>query len=126
MPTNIKIIHAHDFIKATPEGHLDFEESKKLLMEIVSVSAPLTDYEIILDARKVQAVMSAAQLWDLARELIKYRATFSRRTAVLCPLEGFDYAMFFANCCRERGFKINVFTSLGDAMEWLTANGTDA
>jgi hypothetical protein len=124
MPTNIKIIHAHDFIKATPEGHLDFEESKKLLVEIASVSVPLIDYEIILDARKVQAVMSAAQLWDLARELIKYRATFSRKTAVLCPLEGFDYAVFFANCARERGFKVSVFTSLDDAIEWLTADET--
>jgi hypothetical protein len=124
MPTNIRIIHAHDFIKATPEGHLDFEESKNLLMEIARASVPLIDYEIILDARKVQAVMSATQLWDLARELTKYRTTFSRKTAVLCPLEGFDYAMFFANCARERGFKISVFTSLDDAIEWLTANGT--
>ena len=124
MPTNIRIIHAHDFIKATAEGHLDFEESKKLLMEIASASVPLIDYEIILDTRKVQSVMSATQLWDLARELIKYHTTFSRKTAILCPLDGFDYAVFFANCARERGFKFSVFTSLDDAIEWLTANVT--
>jgi hypothetical protein len=121
MPTNIKIIHAHDFIKATPEGQLDFEESKKLLIEIAAASVALVEYEIILDARKVQAVMSATKLWDLAHELIKYRTTFSRKTAVLCPLDGFDYAVFFANCARERGFKFGVFTSLDDAIDWLTA-----
>ena len=123
MPTNIRIIHAHDFIKATPEGHLDFEESKKLLMEIVSAAAPLVDYEIILDTRKAKAVMSASQLWFLAAELIKYRKAFTRKTAVLCPLEQFDYAEFFAHCARDRGFEIRAFTSLDDAIEWLTANG---
>ena len=36
MPTNIRIIHAHDFLKATPEGTLDVESSKKLLVEIAA------------------------------------------------------------------------------------------
>ena len=121
MATNIRIIHAHDFIKATPEGRLDFEDSKKMLMEIASASAHLADYEIILDTRKVQAVMSATQLWDLARELIKYHTTFSRKTAILCPLERFDLAEFFALCAHNRGFQVRAFTSIGDAMEWLIA-----
>ena len=124
MPTNIRIIHAHDFIKATPEGRLSFEDSKKLLIEIASASAHLVDYEIILDTRKAEAVMSAEQLWLLAAELIKYHAAFSRKTAVICPLEQFDYAEFFALCAQERGFKISAFTSLDDAIEWLSANGT--
>jgi hypothetical protein len=125
MPTNIRIIHAHDFIKATPEGRLNFEESKKLLMEIAAASRPMIYYEIILDTRKAKSViMSADQLWLLAAELIKYHAAFSRKTAVICPLEQFDYAEFFALCAQERGFKISAFTSLDDAIEWLSANGT--
>jgi hypothetical protein len=78
MPTDIRIIHAHDFIKATPEGHLDLEESKKLLMEIASVSAPLVDYEIILDTRKAELEMSATDLWHLAAELSNLRRFSSR------------------------------------------------
>ncbi len=125
MPTNLKIIHAHDFIRATPEGPLDFEKSLKLLLEIASVSTPLSDYEIILDTRKAQAEMSVSDLWDLAAELSKLRATFSRKKiAVLCPLEGFDEAEFFALCAQNRGFMVKAFTSFEDAIEWLIANWT--
>jgi hypothetical protein len=124
MPTNIRIIHAHDFIKATPEGRLDFEDSKKMLMEIASASAHLADYEIILDTRKAESVMSVDQLWFLAAELTRFRKGFPRKVAVLCPLERFEHAEFFALSARDRGFEIRAFTTLDDATEWLSANGT--
>ena len=60
MPTDIRIIHAHEFIKATPGGQLDLENAKKLLMEIASASAPLVDYEIILDTRRAQSGLSVS------------------------------------------------------------------
>jgi hypothetical protein len=128
MPTNIRIIHAHDFIKATPEGELDFATTKKLLMEIVSASAPLGEYDIVLDTRKAQSVLSVTDLWYLAAELGKLREPFSRpvKTAVLCPLIRFDLAEFFALCAKNRGFNVKAFSSLEDSIEWMIANGTDA
>ena len=119
MPTNIRIIHAHDFIKATPEGELDFATTKKLLMEIVSASAPLGEYDIVLDTRKAQSGLSVTDLWYLAAELSQFHKTFSRKTAILCPLERFDHAEFLALCAQNRGFRVGAFTSFGDAMEWL-------
>ena len=125
MPTNIRIIHAHDFIRAAPEGQLDLEKSHKGLMEIASASAGLADYEIILDTRKAQIEMSATDLWYLAAELSKLRGTFFRhKMAVLCPLVEFDQAEFFALCAKNRGFQVMAFTSFEDAIEWLIANGT--
>ena len=47
MPTNIRIIHAGDFVVANPEGQIDLEKSEKLLMEVASASAPMVDHEII-------------------------------------------------------------------------------
>ena len=41
MATNIRVIHAHDFIRATAEGQIDFEKSKKLLIEVAEVGATL-------------------------------------------------------------------------------------
>lgn len=124
MSTDIRIIHAHDFIKAVPEGQLDLEKSKKLLMEIASASTPLADYEIILDTRKAQTELSITDLWYLAAELSKLReAFFPKKTAVLCPLEKFDHAGFFALCSKNRGFQVMAFTSFEDAIEWLIANG---
>jgi len=121
MSTDIRIIHAHDFIKATPEGQLDFDTSKKGLVKIASVSATLGDYEIILDTRKAQIEMSVTDLWYLATELSKLGEAFSRRTAVLCPLDRFDQAGFFALCAQNIGFQVRAFTSFEEAVEWLIA-----
>ncbi len=124
MPSNIRIIHTHDFIRAAPEGRLDLGESEKMLMEIASASAHLVDYEIILDTRKAQVEMSATDLWYLAAELSKLRGTFfKKKIAVLCPLARFDQAGFFELCAQNRGFQVRTFTSFEDAIEWLIENG---
>jgi len=122
MATNIRIIHARDFIRATPEGLLDLKKAKELLIEVASAGAPLADYKIILDVRKAQQGMRTTDLWYLAAELSILRKAFSRKTAVLCPTEGFNSAEFFALCAQNRGFQIEAFTSFEDAIEWLITN----
>jgi hypothetical protein len=126
MPIDIRIIHAHDFIKATPEGHLDLEESKRLLILIASASTSLGDHEIILDTRKVQSEMSVKDLWHLAAELDNIRRDSSRKTAIICPLERFDHAGFFALFAQKKGFRVRAFISFEDAINWLMGIGPDA
>jgi hypothetical protein len=111
-------------IRATPEGQLDFKKAKELLIEVASAATPLADYKIILDIRKAQPGMRTTDLWYLAAELSVLRKAFSRRTAVLCPVEGFNNAEFFALCAQNRGFQIEAFTSFEDAIEWLITNGS--
>ncbi len=122
MPTDIKIIHAQDFIRATADGDLDFAAAKKLLVDIASAATPLTDFEIILDTRKTESRLSAVDLWYLAAELRNPRGPFPRKTAVLCPLEDFDSAAFFALCAENQGFQIKAFTSFEEAVGWLVAD----
>jgi len=62
MPADIRVIHAHDFTRVTPEDQLDLEESRKLLLEVASASAPLTDYDIVLDTRHTESEMSVTDL----------------------------------------------------------------
>jgi len=119
MPSDIRIIRAHEFIRATPEGQFDLGQAKKVLAGIASVSAPSDDYDVILDARNAEFDMDVADLWELAAELHRLRQAFSRRTAVLVPPGNSDYAGFFALCAQERGFEVCAFTHPGDAMEWL-------
>ena len=123
MATNIRIIHAQDFITATAEGRLDFEKSRKLLTEIASASDPSVEYNIILDTRKAKVEMSVVELWHLAAEISNLRKVFARKTAVLCPINRFDDAAFFALCSQNRGMNIQAFASYEDAMEWLIASG---
>ena len=84
MTTDIRIIHAHDFIKATTDGQLDLERSKELLVEVATASASLADYEVLLDTRKTKSVMSITDLWywrlnsaTLARLFIERRPFFA-------------------------------------------------
>ena len=123
MPTDIRIIHSNDFIKATPEGHLDFEETKRLLREIASASAALGDHEIIIDTRNAQSEMSITDLWNLAAELDKLFSDSSRKTAILCPFDRFDNAGVFALFAQNRGFRVRAFISFEDAINWLLQMG---
>ncbi|HVN31830.1 MAG TPA: hypothetical protein VMT45_07560 [Thermoanaerobaculaceae bacterium] len=131
MATNVRIVHARDFIRATPEGRLDLEESKRLLAEIATAALPLTGYQILLDTRRAQVAMSVTDLWylatdfwDIAGEIVNPRGRLPRRTAVLCPLVGFDRASFFALCAENQGLHVRAFTSFEDAIEWLIMDGT--
>ena len=119
MPAQIKVIRANDFIRAKPAGEFDLEASEQLLADIATAAASLDDFEILVDTREAQGTMSATDLWFLADKLVHYRSTFARRTAVLCPLEKFDRAKFFAMCAENKGFNIRAFTVYEEAMEWL-------
>jgi hypothetical protein len=126
VPANIRIIHAHDFMKATPEGWLDRDKTMKLLLEIASVAPSLSDFHVILDTRKAQSGLNEIDLWYLASELSNSfrEVAKSPRMAVLCPVERFNQADFFALCAKNRGFNINAFTSFEDAYEWIIAGDT--
>jgi len=119
MPTNVKIIHAKEFIRATPEGRLDLDESKKLLLDLAEAASHLPGIHVILDIRKAQVETSVTDLWYLANEYCNHRGAFSHKLAVLCAPERFDRTAFFALCAKNRGLYISVFTSYEDAIEWL-------
>lgn len=119
MPTTIRVIHSRDFIRARPDGVLDMETAEKLMGEIVSAAVDHSDLELLIDTRRAQGQLGAADLWFLAERLARHRAALNRKIAVLCPTERFDRASFFAMCAENRGFNIAAFTSYEDAMDWL-------
>jgi len=124
MATNLRIIQARDCVKVTPDGWLDLERSKALLLEVAAAVAPLSEFHIILDTRKAESRMTSTNLWDLASELKRLGAAFSGKTAVLCPLERFDMAGFFAISAQRLGYRISAFISFEEAIEWLIADET--
>jgi hypothetical protein len=114
MPTDIRVVHARDRVRATAEGKLDFATSKKALLELASV-----DSEILLNTRQADVRMSAGELWNLAAEFSSKRNAVFQKTAVLCPVDQFDKAAFFAFCSRNRGGRVKAFTAFRDAASWL-------
>ncbi len=125
MPANIRFIHANEYIKATAEGQINLEAARELLIEIASASDPAINYSVFLDVRKTQPELSITDLWYLASELSNFPKDRPRKTAILCPVEQFDYTGFFALCAHNRGFHLGAFTSFEAAIEWLLEEGVD-
>ena len=125
MSTRIRIIEANDFIKATSEGSLDLEESKRQLRAIAVTIDPVVDYDAMVDTRQARSSLSLADLWHLAAELNNLRKTFSRKMAVLCSPEQFDHDGFCALDSRNSGLPVQTFTSFEGATKWLTSEGPD-
>lgn len=122
MPRNIKVINGPEFIRAQPEGRANLDEAEAMLKEIAEAGEGLEDFHVLVDVRRVSGALEPAELWHLAQKLVSYRRTFGHRTAVLCPLEKFDNARFFALCAENKGINVHAFTSYEDAMEWLIAD----
>ncbi len=122
MPANVKVIQAREFVRARPDGEANLESAEQLLMDIARAGRGLEDFEVLVDTREVSGRLSANDLWALTEKLVRLRESFARRTAILCPLERFDHARFFALCAENKGFNIQAFTSYEDAMEWLIAD----
>ena len=125
MARNIRIINARDFVSARPDGVLNLEESEQLLRDVVGVSEPLEQFDILVDTREAASTLSATDLWFLADRLGRYPRTFAGRTAILCPAERFDHASFFALCAENKGIDMRAFTSYEEAMNWLNAASSD-
>lgn len=119
MPVNIQVIHAREFIRATPDGVHDREGSLKVLREIADVGAGLARYHVILDTRKATLMLTLTDLWFLAEGMAQMRGAYQGMTAVLCPADREDFAEFFALCASNRGLLVSAFTSFEDAIEWL-------
>jgi hypothetical protein len=118
MPTTIRIIHSGDFVKATAEGTLDLEESRRILFEVAAQFPPVNDYHILIDTRHAHSAMSITDLWYLASEL-KHGLQLRNKIAVLCPLERFQAAEFLELCAQNRGLNVVAFTLFEEAINWL-------
>ena len=123
MTTNVKVISGRDFVRARPDGHANVETAEKLIADIAQAGAGLDEFAILVDTRDVSDQLTAFELWKLSAKLVRFRHTFERRTAVLCPAEKFDLTQFFPLCAANHGLNISAFTSYEGAMEWLIGEG---
>jgi hypothetical protein len=119
MSYNIKIIQAHEFVRATPQGVLDFEQSKKLLVAVAMATKGLERFAMLLDMRLARPELNVSDMWKLVEELYQLGETYHRKTAVLAALEQYENTLFFALAAQNKGFHIGAFSSFEDAIEWL-------
>lgn len=123
MATKIKVITAKDFVEVTPEGMVNIDTSRKLLVDIARARNCPLDYELFVDFRDTGSELSELDVYQLAAELCQYGDAFRRKVALLVlPGLNFDRAKFFETCSHNRGFSVNAFTDYEKAMRWLLSS----
>jgi hypothetical protein len=86
--TNIAIIQTNDFIRAKPDGALDLEASRTLLVEVVSAIRRIGEHNVLIDTRAAAPTrLSRADLWKLGVAASTQPALAQGRVALLVPLD---------------------------------------
>jgi len=115
----LQVIHAKDFLRMTPDGKIDFEKTRDMLLEAVSVEGLSSELDVLVDFRQVESDLSTTDIWYLAEELSRHDEAFKDRIALLVNSEKFDNAKFFELCAMNRGLEVAAFASYEEAINWL-------
>ena len=120
MATNIKIIRSIDYLTISDEGEVVFEESKKNLLKIAGAKRPPADYEILLDFRRTQWILSTDEIYSLVQVLIEDKDSFRDKIALLVlPGVNFDRTHFQELCSEYKNVRVQTFTNYEDAVQWF-------
>ena len=120
MATKIKIIRSVDYLSISNEGTIEFEESKKNLAALAEPKRPPADYELLLDFRRTQWILSTDEIYSLVEELINAADSFRDKIALLLlPGVNFDRSYFQELCTDTKGVEIRTFTNYEDAVDWF-------
>jgi hypothetical protein len=122
--TNIAIIQTDDFIRAKPDGVLDLEASRKLLVDVVSAIRRVGEHNVLIDTRAAAPTrLSRADLWKLGVAASTQAALAQGRVALLVPLDKQYDAEFFEGVARMEGANVKAFSDFESAISWLILRG---
>ena len=119
MPTNIKIIHTQDFIRAKPDGVLDLSASRDLLKDLIAEFDTAGKYHVLVDTRGADVRLSITSIYELGIAIAAEPALAREKIALLVPPEEKVDAGFFENVSRNRGANLRAFTDFETAITWL-------
>ena len=119
MPVNVKVINTKDFIKTAATGVLDFAASKQAIVDIASKIKQPGEYEVLLDTRGAEAMLSINDLHELGVALADHPSLRHSKICLLAPMSDLDNAHFLELVAQNRGVRIKAFTDFEQAITWL-------
>ena len=124
MPLELHIIRASDFVRVSPQGHLNFEQSKEALATLAHACRKRAIGRAVLDLRALPPPPKPLFTpTELAALVLTFReAGFSRhqRLAVLYRSDPHGGARLFAFISSMRGLKVRAFGDFEEALYWLS------
>ncbi|HEY9153304.1 MAG TPA: hypothetical protein VIN60_10495 [Anaerolineales bacterium] len=119
MPVNVKVINTKDFIKTTATGILDFAASKQAILDIASQIKQPGEYEVLVDTREAEVVLSMVELFELGEALANHPSLRRSKIGLLTPKKPMDNPGFLELVAKNRGIRIKAFTDFEQAITWL-------
>lgn len=116
----LKIIRSVDYLDIGDDGSINFESSRKSLSEMPGPDHASVGYEILLDFRRTQWILSTAEIYDLVKVFLDDPGTFRDKIALLLlPGVNFDSGQFKELCARDKVNPVPTFTNFEDAIQWF-------
>jgi hypothetical protein len=119
MPVNIKVIHTKDFIKTTATGVIDFAASRQALLDIASQVEQPGEYEILVDTREAEIVLSVVDIIELGNALAAHPSLRRSKIAILTSMSDVKQANFLETAIVNRAVRAKAFTGFEEAITWL-------
>jgi hypothetical protein len=120
MAINIRIIRSVDYLFINDDGSIEFEESKQRLSEIANERCQTIDYEILLDFRRTQWILSTEEIYSLVHVLTGNQESFGDKVALLLlPGVNFEKEVFQELCSEQEVGAVHTFTNYEDAIHWF-------
>lgn len=120
MATKIKVIRSVDYLSVKDDGSIDFDESKELLKALAEPKRPPADYEILLDFRRTQWILSTEEIFHLIQVLFTIPDSYREKIALLVlPGVNFDKGIFTEMCEGYSEMVIGTFSNFEDAIHWF-------
>ena len=121
MDLNVRIIHHQDFLKTTPSGEIDLDQSKQILLSLASVNQPPNQYDVLLDMRNSTSRLTILNITQLVDVMIHNRTSFRHKLAILTHQgPSLELAKFMEVYAQNRGFQVAAFDSFEAAILWLS------
>ena len=120
MAVLLKIIRSVDYLDISDDGTINFEVSRKNLSEISGPNHTPVGYEILLDFRRTQWILSTDEIYYLVKVFLDDPGTFRDKIALLLlPGVNFDSEYFKELCAHDKVKTIRTFTNYEDAIQWF-------
>jgi hypothetical protein len=124
MPLELHIIRASEFVRVSPQGHLNFQASKEALAVLAHACRKRGVERALLDLRALptppKPLFTPSELGALVATFREAGFSRRQRLAVLYRIDPHRGARMFAFISIMRGWHVRAFGDFEEALYWLS------
>lgn len=121
MAFDIRVVTAREFLRATRNGELDLDSSRRKLADIVRECGTSEHHHVLIDWRQTEnGPLPVSDLFEVAADLEEVGLRDGHKVASLhCTQDELNLGRYFEVFAGTLGFAFQSFTDPGAALAWL-------